>query len=59
MCASQKDHKVPFMAVAPSPFLPEQEIQKYTLVIDILEVCCNKNKKSAQMFRPYAEYFLS
>ena len=53
-----RNDKLPFLAVAPAPFLPELEFPKYTLVIDVLEVFCSRNKKSIQTFRPFAEYFL-
>ena len=59
LCVSQKDKKIPFLAVAPAPFLETPQKHQYTLVIDMIEVFCNKNRKSPQVFRPYAEYFLS
>ena len=40
------------------PYLPPQDFDKYTLVIDVLECLCSHNKKSVQSFRPFAEYFL-
>ena len=36
LCAAQRDHKIPFLAVAPSPFLQKQQKNQYTLVIDLL-----------------------
>ena len=58
ICASDFSEKAPFLAVAPAPYLPEQEFEKYTLVIDVLECFCSKSKKATQTFRPFSEYFL-
>lgn len=55
---SNKASLAPFLSVAPPPYLPAQDFDKYTLVIDVLECLCSHNKKSMQSFRPFAEYFL-
>ena len=57
LCSSDNSKKAPFLAVAPAPYLPETQSEKYTLVIDILECCYAKNKRPYPT-RPFAEYFI-
>jgi CTD small phosphatase-like protein 2 len=50
------DHRIPFLAVAPNPYLPPTTTpEKYTLVIDLLQVMCHPKK--TESFRPYSQYF--
>ena len=58
LCESGNADRAPFLAVAPAPYLFEQPFKKYTLVIDILDCFCSRNRKSALTFRPFAEHFL-
>jgi len=48
--------KVPFLAVSPNPYLTQQQGERYTLVVDVLQVMCNPRKP--ELFRPYSQYFL-
>ena len=58
LCVSDMQHKLPFLAIAPDPYLPNTS-KKYTLVIDIVNVCCLKSKKSKNLYRPNLDHFLS
>lgn len=50
------DHRIPFLAVAPNPYLPPTTTERYTLVIDLLQVMCHPKKTDC--FRPYTQYFI-
>lgn len=58
LCETDRHQLAPFLSTAPAPFLPPQEFQKYTLVIDVFECLMTRSRKSVQTFRPFAEYFL-
>lgn len=47
------EDKIPFLAVAPNPYLPPAE--KYTLVFDFMEVMYNHKQNS---FRPHSQVFI-
>lgn len=54
LCVSDLQKSIPFMAVAPNPYLPQVEPEKYTLVIDVISVFCPSGKPSKnQLFRPH------
>lgn len=59
---SDLGHMIPFLAVAPNPYLPPtvgNGNMKYTLVVDILEIFCLGTKKAkSNVFRPYSQHFL-
>lgn len=50
------DHRIPFLAVAPNPYLPPPAGERYTLVVDLLQIMCHPKKTDC--FRPYSQYFL-
>jgi hypothetical protein len=53
------DHMIPYLAIAPNPYLQPTLSAKYTLVIDIIEVFCYGSKRSRNyVFRPYCQHFL-
>jgi TFIIF-interacting CTD phosphatase-like protein len=50
---------LPFLAVAPNPYLRETLDKRPTLVIDIVEIFCHGTRKSkSHVFRPHTEHFL-
>lgn len=61
---SELEHMIPFLAVAPNPYLSagiasSRNSMKYTLVVDVLELFCLGTKKSkTSVFRPYSQHFL-
>lgn len=61
LCVSDLDHMIPFLAVAPNPYLsPPVSPSKYTLVIDVVEIFCYGTRKSkTNAFRPYTQHFLT
>jgi hypothetical protein len=60
LCVTGNDHMIPFLAVAPNPYLsPILKNSKYTLVIDVIELFCYSKKQSkTNIFRPYTQHFL-
>ena len=50
------DHRIPFLAVAPNPYLPPPTSERYTLVFDMLQIMCYPKKTDC--FRPYSQYFI-
>ena len=57
LCLVKRQRSIPFLAVAPNPYLDAPE--KYTLVIDFISVFCYGTKKSKTfVFRPYSQHFL-
>jgi len=48
--------KVPFLAVSPNPYLTQQQTERYTLIIDVIQIMCSSRKQ--ELFRPYSQYFL-
>lgn len=59
LSVSDLGHMIPFLAVAPDPYLTVTVGKKYTLVIDVVELFCHGTKKSKSfVFRPYSQHFL-
>lgn len=63
--AIKAEHTLPFLAVAPSPFIQEPNQKEYTLVIDFMRVFLDHAgaKRTSQRgrelsIRPYSSYFL-
>ncbi len=57
LCLIKRQRSIPFLAVAPNPYLDAPE--RYTLVIDFISVFCYGTKKSKTfVFRPYSQHFL-
>lgn len=54
LCVSGLHKAIPFLAVAPNPYLRETLDKRPTLVIDIVEVFCHGTRKSkSHIFRPH------